>query len=147
MAVSAAERNILIGLAFALVLAFAMAWVISGRMAARIGAVVKRLGQLRDGDTTDLRQGLDRFAAGDLTVTVAPSTEPLSDASSDELGQLAEHFVVLRDLLVVAAIGHVGIELRHFAEQLIALGHIGVAVQDPKGREGALVVFHLLRHV
>ena len=65
----------------------------------------------------------------------------------DELGQLAEHFVVLGDLLVVAAIGHVGIELRHVAEQLVALEDIGVAVQDPEGREGALAVFHLLRHV
>ena len=65
----------------------------------------------------------------------------------DELGQLAEHLVVLRDLLVVAAIGHVGIELRHVAEQLVSLEDIGVAVQDPEGREGALAVFHLLRHV
>jgi methyl-accepting chemotaxis protein len=95
--VAAAERNIVIGLVLALALAFAMAWVISGRMAARIGAVVKRLGQLRDGDTTDLRQGLDRFAAGDLTVTVAPTTEPLVDTSSDELGQLARAVDAVRE--------------------------------------------------
>jgi methyl-accepting chemotaxis protein len=95
--VRAAERNILIGLVLALVLGLAMAWVISGRMATRIGAVVKRLGQLRDGDTTDLRQGLDRFAEGDLTVTVAPSTEPLADASSDELGQLARAVDAVRE--------------------------------------------------
>ena len=65
----------------------------------------------------------------------------------DKLGQLAEHLVVLRDLLVVAAIGHVGIELRHVAEQLVALEDIGVAVEDPEGRERALAVFHLLRHL
>jgi methyl-accepting chemotaxis protein len=94
---SAAKRNIVIGLGLALILAFAMAWIISGRMAARIGAVVKRLGTLRDGDTTDLRQGLDRFAAGDLTVTVAPTTEPLHDTSGDELGQLARAVDAVRE--------------------------------------------------
>ncbi len=92
-----AKRNIVIGLALALVLAFAMAWIISGRMAARIGAVVKRLGTLRDGDTTDLREGLDRFAAGDLTRTVAPSTEPLRDTSGDELGELARAVDAVRE--------------------------------------------------
>jgi hypothetical protein len=59
---------------------------------------------------------------------------------------LAEHFVVLRDLLVVAAIRNVGIKLRHVAEQLVAFDDIGVAVQYPEGREGALALFHFLRH-
>jgi methyl-accepting chemotaxis protein len=94
---SAARRNIVIGLGLALLLGFALAWVISGRIASRIGAVVKRLGTLRDADTTDLRQGLDRFAEGDLTVTVQPSTEPLVDASGDELGELARAVDAVRE--------------------------------------------------
>jgi methyl-accepting chemotaxis protein len=94
---SAARRNIVIGLVAALILGFALAFIISGRIASRIGAVVARLGTLRDNDTTALRQGLDRFAAGDLTVTVAQSTEPLSDASSDELGQLARAVDAVRE--------------------------------------------------
>ncbi|HWI75357.1 MAG TPA: methyl-accepting chemotaxis protein, partial [Baekduia sp.] len=94
---SAAQRNIVVGLALALLLGFALAWVISGRIAARIGAVVERLGTLRDGDTTDLRLGLDRFAAGDLTVTVDPTTEPLTDASGDELGELARAVDAVRE--------------------------------------------------
>ena len=65
----------------------------------------------------------------------------------DQLGELAQHLVILRDLLVVAAIRDVGIELRHVAEQLVALGDVGIAVQDPEGRKGALAVFHFLRHV
>ena len=64
----------------------------------------------------------------------------------DEFGQLAEHFVILGDLLVVAAIGDIGIELRHVAEQLVALEDVGIAIEDPEGREGALAVFHFLRH-
>jgi methyl-accepting chemotaxis protein len=86
---ASARRNILIGLVLALLLGFALAFVISGRIAARIAAVVDRLTTLRDRDTTDLREGLDRFAAGDLTVTVAESTEPIVDEAGDELGQLA----------------------------------------------------------
>ncbi|MCW2982438.1 MAG: methyl-accepting chemotaxis protein [Conexibacter sp.] len=94
---AAARRNIAVGLLLALLLGFALAWVISGRIAARIAAVVARLGTLRDGDTTDLRQGLDRFAAGDLTVTVAPTTEPLHDDSTDELGELARAVDAVRE--------------------------------------------------
>jgi methyl-accepting chemotaxis protein len=93
----AAKRNIVVGLVLALLLGFALAWVISGRIAARIGAVVDRLGTLRDGDTTDLRLGLDRFAEGDLTVTVDPTTEPLTDTSSDELGELARAVDAVRE--------------------------------------------------
>ena len=94
---SAARRNIVIGLGLALLLGFALAWVISGRIASRIGAVVRRLGTLRDGDTTDLRDGLDRFAAGDLTATVQTTTEPLVDASGDELGELARAVDAVRE--------------------------------------------------
>jgi methyl-accepting chemotaxis protein len=86
---SAARRNIVIGLVLALLLGFALAFVISGRIAKRIGAAVERLGSLRDQDTTALRHGLDRFAAGDLTATVQPVTEPLVDTAGDELGELA----------------------------------------------------------
>jgi hypothetical protein len=48
---AAARRLILGGLAAALLLGFALAFVISGRIAARIGAVVERLASLRDHDT------------------------------------------------------------------------------------------------
>jgi methyl-accepting chemotaxis protein len=95
--VSAARRNIIIGLGLALVLGFALAFVISGRIASRIAAVVERLASLRDRDTTELCEGLDHFAAGDLTVTVAHTTEPLVDASGDELGQLARAVDAVRE--------------------------------------------------
>jgi methyl-accepting chemotaxis protein len=87
--VSTAKRNIVIGLVIALLAGIALALIISGRIAARINTVVKRLTALRDQDTADLRLGLDRFAQGDLTAVVAPTTEPLVDDSGDELGQLA----------------------------------------------------------
>ena len=64
----------------------------------------------------------------------------------DELGQLAQNLVVLGDLLIVHTIRHVRIELGHVAEELLPLGHVGVAVQDPEGREGATALFHFFRH-
>jgi methyl-accepting chemotaxis protein len=94
---AAARRLIFGGLVAALLLGFALAFFISGRMASRIAAVVERLATLRDRDTTDLREGLDRFAAGDLTVTVQPTTEPLVDDSTDELGQLARAVEAVRE--------------------------------------------------
>jgi methyl-accepting chemotaxis protein len=95
---AAAARHIIIaGLVLALVLGLALALLISGRIASRIAAVVERLATLRDRDTTDLREGLDRFAAGDLTVTVVPTTEPLTDASGDELGELARAVDAVRE--------------------------------------------------
>jgi methyl-accepting chemotaxis protein len=103
---SAAKRNIVIGLVLALVLAFALAWFISGRMAARIAAVVDRLGTLRDRDTTDLREGLDRFAAGDLTVTVDQTTEPLADDATDELGQLARAVDAVRETTAASIVSY-----------------------------------------
>jgi methyl-accepting chemotaxis protein len=95
--VSSAKRNIVIGLVLALLLGFALAWFISGRIAARIAAVVDRLGTLRDRDSSDLRAGLDRFAAGDLTVTVEHATEPLGDDATDELGELARAVDAMRE--------------------------------------------------
>ena len=65
----------------------------------------------------------------------------------DQFGQLAQHLVVLRDLLVIAAIRHVGVELGHVAEQLIAFHDVGVTVQDPERREGARGALFHLSHV
>ena len=65
----------------------------------------------------------------------------------DELGQLAKHFVILGDLFVVAAVRHVGIELRHVAEQLVAFEDIGIPVEDAERRERPLLsVLHFFRH-
>jgi hypothetical protein len=42
----------------------------------------------------------------------------------DEAGQLAQNLVVLGDLLVIDPVGHVGVELRHVAEQHVPF-HVG----------------------
>ena len=65
----------------------------------------------------------------------------------DQRCELAEHLVILCDLLVVTAIGDIGIQLRHVSEQLVTFQDVGIAVQDPKGREGALTIFQFERHL
>ena len=56
----------------------------------------------------------------------------------DQFGQLAQHFVILGDLLVVAPVRHIAEELRHVAEQLLALGVVVVAIQHAKARKRPL---------
>jgi methyl-accepting chemotaxis protein len=55
----------------------------------RIGAILGRVSQLRDGDAASLRDALRALAGGDLTVSVAPTLEADARVSGDELGQLA----------------------------------------------------------
>ena len=64
----------------------------------------------------------------------------------DQFRELAEHVVVLRDLLVVAAIGNEGVELCHVAEELVPLRYVRVPVQDPERREGPAAFFHFLHN-
>ena len=52
------------------------------------------------------------------------------------VGELAQHFVILGDLLVVAAIRHIGEQLRQIADQVIPLGRIGLTIQNPEICEG-----------
>lgn len=61
-----------------------------------------------------------------------------------QFGELAQHLVVLRDLLVVAAIRHIGVKLGHVAEQLFAFHDVRIPVQHPERREGfGRALFHL----
>ena len=59
----------------------------------------------------------------------------------DQLGELAKDLVILCDLLIVTAIRDIGEELRHVAEQLVALDYIRVPIEDPEGRKGARAFF------
>jgi methyl-accepting chemotaxis protein len=47
-----------------------------------------RLESLRSRDSADLTRGLQAMADGDLTVTVAPTTEPIAPRTHDEIGDL-----------------------------------------------------------
>ncbi len=51
--------------------------------------IVDRLESLAANDTRSLSEGLERFAAGDLTGSVVTTTRPIDSPGSDELGRIA----------------------------------------------------------
>ena len=76
---------VIITLLIAILAGVAISFAVANRMAKRIGIVVERLGMLRDRCATELREGLNRFAQGDLTQDVQPSTPELHDLGGDEI--------------------------------------------------------------
>jgi methyl-accepting chemotaxis protein len=67
----------------------AVATLITRSIRRAVRTIVDRLDSLSAHDTTDLRAGLDRFAAGDLTLAATPSTPAIETFSGDELGDAA----------------------------------------------------------
>jgi methyl-accepting chemotaxis protein len=54
-----------------------------------VAEISERLTGLRDHESRDLSDALDALAGGDLTVEIAPQTQPIATISRDELGQIA----------------------------------------------------------
>jgi methyl-accepting chemotaxis protein len=91
-------RTLMIVLAVvALLLSIALAVLITRSIKRAVVAVLDRLTSLRERDTTDLRGAMDRMAAGDLTVSVTPVTEPIASWPNDELGDVAQAVNAVRD--------------------------------------------------
>ena len=58
----------------------------------------------------------------------------------DQLGQLAQHFIVLGNLVVITTIRHKAEQLRHVAEQMVTFGAIVFSIQDTKTGECLLAL-------
>jgi methyl-accepting chemotaxis protein len=87
---------VIVTLLVAILAGLLISFFVANRMAKRIGVVVERLGMLRDRCATELREGLNRFATGDLTQDVQPSTPELHDLGTDEIGDLGRVAEALR---------------------------------------------------
>jgi methyl-accepting chemotaxis protein len=72
-----------------LLVGVAVATLMTRAIRRAVRTIVGRLDSLSAHDTTDLRTGLDRFAAGDLTYVATPTTPPIERFSGDELGDAA----------------------------------------------------------
>jgi methyl-accepting chemotaxis protein len=72
-----------------LLIGAAVATLMTRAIRGAVRVIVDRLDSLSARDTTDLRAGLDRFAAGDLTLEVTPVTPPIERFGGDELGDAA----------------------------------------------------------
>jgi methyl-accepting chemotaxis protein len=73
----------------ALLLAIALAVLITRSVTVPVRALAARLRSVQERDLTALQSGVQALAAGDLTVAVSPATEPLGDRGRDEVGQAA----------------------------------------------------------
>jgi methyl-accepting chemotaxis protein len=87
---------VVISLIVAILVGSLISFLVASRLTKRLGIIVERLGMLRDRCATELREGLNRFAQGDLTQDVQPSTPQLADLGTDEIGDLGRVAEALR---------------------------------------------------
>ncbi|HEY8584504.1 MAG TPA: methyl-accepting chemotaxis protein [Capillimicrobium sp.] len=99
---ASARRMLLIIGAVALLVAIAVAFVLTRDIRRRVAVILERLASLRDHDATDLAKGLQSMAAGDLSVPVQTVTEPIAGPSKDEIGRVASATNTIRDQVTAA---------------------------------------------
>ncbi len=87
---SSAQIEIALLSIFALLVASAATFLMSRQLKNVANAILAGLRSLEQRCAADLRVGLERVAAGDLTKDVVSTTPPLADAGKDELGQIAD---------------------------------------------------------
>jgi methyl-accepting chemotaxis protein len=96
-------KTIMYSLVIAAVLvAAALAYIISRTMTRGLAPVLDRLEMLRDNCATHLKAGLEAMADGDLTVPVTPVTTPIENPSRDEIGQAATAVNAIRNATVAS---------------------------------------------
>ncbi len=84
------KRMIIIVAIIAVLLAGLCAFLITRGITRGVGAILERLGSLRDNDSTELAAGLRAVSGGDLTHAVTPKTTAIANPGSDEIGRVAE---------------------------------------------------------
>src|SRR5690242_3774951 len=91
---SVASAHMIMGVstALAVLLAAAIAFVLSRSIARRVGELVHRLVSLNERCLGSLERGLNAVASGDLTVGAEPQTAAIETPGGDELGQMARTF-------------------------------------------------------
>jgi methyl-accepting chemotaxis protein len=90
------RTRLIVGGVLALLLLGAAVVVITRRLVRPLGGFVEAMEQLRAEDVRGLSDGMEAMARADLTVRVAPRTEPLPVRSGDEIGRAS---AVLNEVL------------------------------------------------
>ncbi|UGS35097.1 methyl-accepting chemotaxis protein [Capillimicrobium parvum] len=96
-ATTSAEREILILLGVAILLAAALAFLIGRGIGRSVKDILSTLRQLRDHCTVMLRGGVQAVAEGDLTRQVEMTTPPIERIAKDELGDVARAVNEIRE--------------------------------------------------
>jgi len=87
-AAALAKRSAIVAL-IATALMLLIAVLFSGAIKRGIGAILSRIRQLSEEDTSALEDALTELAGGNLTVTLTPVTPPIDNVGGDEIGQVA----------------------------------------------------------
>jgi methyl-accepting chemotaxis protein len=95
---------LIIGVALLVALYLFVGFFLSVRGA--VSEISGRLRELTERDTTDLRAGLEAVAAGDLTVEVSPTTQPIERIGHDELGDVARAVNAIRDNTAASVVAY-----------------------------------------
>ena len=97
-----ARVELLVAVVAAVTLSFALMAVVARGILRSVNDGLERLNMLRDHCTTELRQGLEAVANGDLTHAVTPVTPLIERIANDELGDMARAINELRDNTVAS---------------------------------------------
>jgi methyl-accepting chemotaxis protein len=123
-------RTLMIVLAIlAIAIGMAVAFFIARGISSGVGQVLNRLTMLRDRCSTELQEGLEKMADGDLTVTVTPVTPPIEKFSNDEIGEVARAVNDIRDRFV-ASIGAYNAVTEKLGAVIGNVAHNAVAVSS-----------------
>ncbi len=95
----ASRRLELILLALAAIVAAGVGYVITTRLKPAVRTILAGLRSLGEHDSADLARGLEAMAVGDLTHEVEARTEPVTVASRDEFGEVAQAVDDVRERL------------------------------------------------
>jgi methyl-accepting chemotaxis protein len=73
----------------AILIGLGIAITLSGSIKARLDLVLQRIRSLQEGDVSYVREGMQAFAAGDLTQRYESITPAIEETGADEIGQVA----------------------------------------------------------
>jgi methyl-accepting chemotaxis protein len=105
---AAAQRTLIVIGVVAVLIAIAAGTLLTVDIRRRARDIVQRLCALRDQDVSELAAGMDALAEGDLTRSVASTTEPIAKPSRDEIGQVATAANAIRESTVAAIASYNG---------------------------------------
>src|SRR4051794_13685637 len=101
-----ARTQALILIVIAILIGLGISLWLASRIQRSVATILHRLGMLKDNCTTDLRAALVAVSEGDLTVVVTPVTPELERESNDEIGDVAEAVMGIRENTVASVIAY-----------------------------------------
>ena len=97
---------IVLGSAFALLLACSLGWTITRTLTRRVARAKSRLTEIAEGTEAQLKPGIEALAHGDLTHELEVDTTQITDIPGDEIGDIMRTAEGLRDVIVACHLSY-----------------------------------------